>query len=238
VFDDLLLVVIAFATSTLTAVTGIGGGLMLIALMPGLLPAAAIVPIHAAVQLFSNSSRAFFGWRHVRREFVLAFIGGAIPGGALAAGLTLEINLEYTPLFIAIYILVTVWGPRFELRRPVKAELALIGMLQTGLSMLVGATGPMGQAAMLRHGLQRDSLVVTGAFLMSFTHLIKIILFLLLGFGFAAYWKIILGMSAGVVLGALLGTQLRYRIPEPGFRRILKWLLTLLAVRMIYLTLA
>ncbi len=57
--NDLLLIVIAGATSMLTAVTSIGGGMMLIVIMPGFLPAAAIVPVHALVQLFSNSSLHF-----------------------------------------------------------------------------------------------------------------------------------------------------------------------------------
>ena len=102
--------------------------------------------------------------------------------------------------------------------------------------MLVGATGPMGQATLLRRGLQRDALVVTGALMTLFTHLIKIVLFALLGFAFVEYWKIIAGMSAGVIVGAWIGTHIRYRIDEQLFRRVLKWLLTLLALRMIYLT--
>ena len=236
--EQILLVLIAAATSTLTAITGIGGGMLLIAIMPGFLPAAAIVPVHGAVQLFSNSSRAFFGWRFIRWEFVLAFIGGAIIGGLLAAGITLEINLEYTPLLIAAYILFTVWGPGLEFKRPLKGEFVVIGMLQTGLSMIVGATGPMGQATLLRRDLNRDALVVTAAFMMTFTHLIKVTLFALIGFSFTNHWKIIVGMSVAVILGALLGTHIRYRIPEKLFRQGLKWLLTLLALRMIYITLA
>lgn len=236
--NDWLLPLLALATSTLTAVTGIGGGMILIALMPGLLPAASIVPVHAMVQLFSNSSRALFGWRFLRWEFVLAFVGGGIVGGTLAAGIRSEIDLEYTPLLIAAYILYTVWGPPLRLKRPPRGEFALIGMLQTGLSLLVGATGPMGQASLLRHGLQRDALVVTGALMTTFTHLIKVLLFALLGFAFVDYWRIILGMSAGVVIGAFIGTHIRYRIDEKIFRQILKWALTLLALRMIYLTYA
>jgi uncharacterized membrane protein YfcA len=116
--SDILLVAIAAGTSTLTAITGIGGGMMLIAIMPGFLPAAAIVPVHAAVQLFSNSSRAFFGWRFIRWEFVLGFVGGAIAGGAIAAGITREIDLQYSPLFIAAYILYSVWGPGLKLNIP------------------------------------------------------------------------------------------------------------------------
>lgn len=236
--NDLLLVAFALATSTLTAITGIGGGMMLIALMPGLLPPAAIVPVHAMVQLFSNSSRALFGWRHLRWEFLLAFVCGAIVGGLLAATIRREINLDYTPLLIAAYILYTVWGPELKLKIPARGEFVVIGLVQTGLSMIVGATGPMGQAALVRRRLQRDALVVTAALMMTWTHLVKILLFALLGFAFLDFWKIILGMSLAVVAGAWLGTHVRYRIPEDRFRIMLRWFLTLLALRMVYLTFA
>jgi len=236
--NDIFLILIAFATSTLTAITGIGGGMMLIAIMPGFLPPAAIVPVHAAVQLFSNSSRAFFGWQYLRWEFVLTFITGAIIGGVIAAGITREINLEYSPLFIAAYILYTIWGPKLKIGIPSRIEFIVIGAVQTGLSMIVGATGPMSQAALVRRQLRRDALVVTAALMTTFTHLFKIILFFLLGFSFVSYWEIILGMSAGVIAGAWLGTHIRYRIAEALFKKILRWLLTLLALRMIYITLA
>ncbi len=236
--NDWILLALALATSTLTAITGIGGGMILIALMPGFLPAAAIVPVHAMVQLFANSSRALFGWRFLRWEFVLAFVAGGIVGGLIAAGIRRKIDLEYTPLLIAAYILFTVWGPPLRLKRPPRGEFVFIGMLQTGLSMIVGATGPMGQAALLRRGLQRDALVVSGALMTTFSHLIKVCLFALLGFAFLDYWHIIVGMSAGVIVGAFIGTHIRYRIDEKIFRQILKGLLTLLALRMIYLTFA
>ena len=71
----------------------------------------------------------------------------------------------------------------------------------------------------------------------TFTHLIKVLLFALLGFSFVEYWQLILGMSIAVTVGALVGTRIRYQVPEALFRRILKWALTLLALRMIYLTL-
>lgn len=236
--SDLLLILIACGTSALTAVTGIGGGMILIAIMPGFVPAAAIVPVHAVVQLFSNSSRALFGWRFLRREFVLAFIAGSCVGGGIAAAITSKINLEYTPLFIAAYILFTVWGPRLQFKRALHGEFVLIGAVQTGLSMLVGATGPLSQAALIARRLQRDALVVSSALMTTFTHLIKVMLFALLGFSFASYWQLILGMSVAVIVGALLGTHIRYRVDETLFRRILKWALTLLALRMVYLTLA
>ena len=235
--NEILLIAFAFATSTLTAITGIGGGMMLIAIMPGLLPAAAIVPVHGAVQIFANAGRAFFGWRHLQWQYVLSFIAGGVVGGLLAAAIRSEINLEYTPLLIAAYILYTVWGPKLDLRIPPRGEFVTIGLVQTALSMIVGATGPMSTAALLRQGLKRDALVVSGALMTMFSHLIKFVLFALLGFAFVNYWQTIVGMSIAVIAGAWLGTRLRYRIPELRFKLMLKWLLTLLAFRMIYLTL-
>ena len=120
--NDLVLATIAFATSTLTAVTGIGGGMILVASMPGLLPAPAIVPVHALVQLVSNSSRVLFGWQFLHPGFILAFIAGGLAGGLLATGLLRQVNLEYTPLMIAAYILYSVWGPKLRFDIPQRLE--------------------------------------------------------------------------------------------------------------------
>lgn len=73
--------VIAVLTSTLTAVTGIGGGSLLIASMPGFLPNAAIIPVHAIVQLFSNLSRALFAYKNVCWNYVIGFLAGSVLGG-------------------------------------------------------------------------------------------------------------------------------------------------------------
>ena len=90
----------------------------------------------------------------------------------------------------------------------------------------------------MSRGLKRDALVVSGALMTTFTHLTKVLLFALLGFSFFEFWQLILGMSVAVIVGALIGTRIRYQVAEVLFRRILKWALTLLAFRMIYLTLA
>lgn len=83
--SELLLIPITFLTSCLTAVMGMGGGVLLIAAMPGLVPAAVIVPLHAATQLASNLSRAGFGWRDIDLGIVPAFVVGAVAGAWLGA---------------------------------------------------------------------------------------------------------------------------------------------------------
>lgn len=56
----LILGIITIFTSSLTAVLGIGGGLLLVGIMPSFLPIQNVVPIHAFTQLASNVSRALF----------------------------------------------------------------------------------------------------------------------------------------------------------------------------------
>ena len=43
-------------------------------------------------------------------------------------------------------------------------------------------------------------------------------------------------MSIAVIAGAYVGTHIRYRVAEKTYRQILKWLLTLLAIRIILIT--
>ena len=51
---EYFLVPVAFLTSALAGAIGMGGGVLLISVMPGLVPVHAIFPIHACTQLASN----------------------------------------------------------------------------------------------------------------------------------------------------------------------------------------
>ena len=88
------LVPIVFLTSSLTAVIGMGGGVLLITLMPGLVPPAAIIPVHACTQLASNVSRAAFGWRAIDPTIIPAFTIGAVAGAWLGGEIYASLNLQ------------------------------------------------------------------------------------------------------------------------------------------------
>ena len=235
--NEVLLIGIALMTSVITAIFGLGGGLMLIAFMPGLLPAVAIIPVHSVAQLASNASRAALTYRAIQWEYGLSFLMGSVFGGLFAAQLTQFINLDYIPLFIGAFILFNVWGPKLQLRSNPKGEFVTIGFLQTALGMVVGATGPMGLSTLVRKNLHRDALVVTSALFMTITHTVKIILFGFIGFSFAEYWQLCVGMVIAVILGSLIGTHMRHRVADQRFHLILKLILTALAIRMIVNTL-
>ncbi len=231
--------VFSFFTSLLTAITGVGGGMILIAAMVGVVPAAALVPVHAVIQLASNVSRAGFGWRHIRWEYMTAFVAGSIIAGALGSQFIRLINLDYITLFVAAFILLSVWVPNWiNVLLNERSEMFSIGVVQTGLGTMGGTTGPLANASLMRLACARDEVVTTVAAQMSVTHIIKIMAFSLLGVSIWSWWPLMTGMSVGVILGSWVGTRSRAKLNEQLFKRIVNILLTVLALRMVYLTLA
>jgi uncharacterized membrane protein YfcA len=228
-----LLIPVAFLTSCLAGAIGMGGGVLLIALMPGLVPAAAILPIHALVQLASNVSRAAFGWRHIDWTLVPAITVGAVAGAVVGGGVYANLELHWLPAIIGGLIILLTWVPLPQPRGGGQLSLLLLGFYQSGLGMLAGATGPLGAAVLARRSIQRDWLVVNTASYMSVNHLIKAGAFALIGFSFGPWLWLIAAMVVASVLGSLVGTWLRRFIPQVDFQRWFRLLVTLLALRMI-----
>jgi uncharacterized membrane protein YfcA len=229
------LIAVALVSSAVAGVFGMGGGVLLITLMPGLVPVAAIIPLHAATQLASNGSRALFGWRHIDASLILPFLGGALAGAAVGARVFQHLDLEWLPALIGVFILAITWLPLPLVKGRGRWSLVLLGFYQTGIGMLVGATGPLGAAMLARRNTRRDWLVVNTAVYMSSNHLLKMLAFGMMGFAFADYWLLLLGMVVGVIVGSWMGTQLRQTVPEGNFQFWFKLLLSLLALRMILL---
>lgn len=231
--SELVLVPIAFLTSCLAAVIGMGGGVLLLMLMPGLVPTAAILPIHALTQLASNLSRAGFGWRSVDPGIVPAFAAGAMAGVWLGAQVYQTLDLRWLPAVIGMFIIVFTWLPLPPARGGGQLALAVLGFFQTGLGMVAGATGPLGAAVLLKRNSERDWLVVNTAVYMVLNHTLRVFAYFAIGFSFAPWWPLVIGMVTAGIVGSWVGTRLRRLVPQRDFRKWFRLLVTALALRMI-----
>jgi len=235
--SELILVSIVFLTSCLTAVIGLGGGVLLLMLMPGLVPTAAILPLHALTQLASNLSRAGFGWRSIDLRIIPAFTAGALVGSWLGAGIYEALDVRLLPAFIGITILVFTWLPLPLVRGGGDIALGLVGFFQTGLGMLAGATGPLGAAVLMQRNTQRDWLVVNTAVYMTVNHGLRVMAYFAIGFSYAPWWELLIAMVLAGICGSWLGTRLRGVVPQRDFHQWFRLLVSVLAVRMILLAL-
>jgi len=224
---------ISIFTSFVAGIVGVGGGLMLIAILPSFLPLQALIPIHGFTQMFSNLSRAYFGYKDIAFEVVPKFLIGSVFGVSLIALILDMISLEYIPLFIGIYILLSLWSKKFNDKIKKYENYYLIGFLQSGLSVVVGATGPLTMTLLLKEYDDKNKVVATAALLMSITHCMKVLVFVYFGFMFSEYIDVITIMVLGVILGSYISTKLRDKIDGKKLLFAIKILLTILALKLI-----
>jgi len=232
-YEEIVLALLTFLTSTIAGIVGIGGGMILVVILPSFLPLNALIPVHGLTQMSSNISRAIFGYQDIRKEVIPKFLLGSLCGISVFAGIIYYISLEYVPLFIGMYILLSLWSKRFNERIKRYESYFLAGFFQTGLSIIVGATGPLTMTLLLKDYNNKDQVVATGAALMGITHSLKVFVFIFFGFVFLDYLSILSAMIIGAIAGSYAGTLLRDKIDGKKFLFALKLLLSVLALKLI-----
>ena len=226
-----LLVVASFFTSALTAAFGVGGGVAMLALMGLFVPVAALIPVHGAVQLGSNTGRAWHQRAHVRLDVAAPFVAGSLIGAAAGVFLVVQLPDAVLKLVLGIFIIAVTWAKIPGIEGLGRAGLAAGSAALALLTMLVGATGPL-LAAFFSQILSGDrkALVATHAAGMTVQHALKILVFGLAGFAFWEWLPLVGAMIGSGYLGTMYGSRLLDRLPEESFRRWFRIGLTLLAL--------
>lgn len=231
----LALVAASALTSAVTASLGIGGGVLLLAIMAIVLPPAAIVPVHGMVQLGSNAGRAAMTLRHVNLQLIVWFAPGVLLGAWLGSLFLIDLPLSLIQLCIAGFILLLCWGPPIPRIATGPIGTLVAAGATTFISLFVGATGPL-VAAFVKQQQQgeRFSTVATFAAAMCLQHAPKAIVYGAAGFVFADWLGLILLMTGAGVLGTWAGLHMLRRLSNQRFTWIFNALLTLLALRLIW----
>lgn len=226
----LLLAGLSLLSAALTAALGAGGGLLLLAAMAGLLPAPAVIPVHGIVQLGANAGRAAFTARHVDTGITTWLLAGGILGAAAGTPLLVALPAAALQLTVGLFVLAMLWMPLPRPSTGSRAATLAFGACAGGLSLFVGATGPLVGAFLQGRALGRVATVATLAACMTGLNVFK-----LLAFGFAGFaWQRWLGLAALMIACGLAGTWLGLRvlrgIPEERFQHLFRVLLTGLAL--------
>ena len=226
----------ALITATISALIGMGGGVLLLALMTLALPYQVLIPIHGVIQFVSNFSRSYLLRVHVNKTFLFAFLLGT-PIGTLIAFFLLssvkDSSVYY--LLLAILILYSVFKPK-KLPAIVltKNGWFVLGILASLLSPLLGATGPLLAVFYVRDDLAKEEIIATKAAQQMFLHLLKIPLFLNLDFNYGEYLDLLTIMIVGVLVGTFGGVKALKRLDQNLFRKIFKTVLFISAMRLLY----
>jgi uncharacterized membrane protein YfcA len=232
-----LLALAAAASSALSAVVGMAGGITLLAVMLLYVEPAVAIPLHGAVQLVSNATRAVVQRRHVAWPVVPRFAALLLPAAFAGLALSSALPPAAARLAIGIFVLIATWRPGW-LAAPAASGDPLRRMVAVGgavgfLSTTIGATGPLMAPFFLHLDLTRQSLVGTKAVCQALGHLAKLAAFGALGFAFAAWLGPLALLSAAVVAGTWAGSLLLERVDEATFRHLYVGVLTAIALRLV-----
>lgn len=226
-----LLVAASFFTSALTASFGVGGGIAMLALLGVFVPVAVLIPVHGAVQLGSNSGRAWVQRAFIRWGVAAPFIAGSVVGAIIGAFVVVQLPDAVLKIALGTFIIAITWARIPGIERMNRAGLAIASVLLALLSMVVGATGPLVSPVLAQFlAGDRKALVATHAAGMIVQHGLKIVVFALAGFSFGDWLPMVLAMVATGYLGMRYGSRLLDRMPENTFRFWFKLGLTLLAL--------
>ncbi len=229
-----VLLVVNFITSAFTATVGLGGGVAILAVLANLLPVAAIIPIHAVVQLSNNSSRTILNRSHVLWKLVGWFTLGALAGGVVAASVVVTLPRPVLQLALGVFVLYSVFGPKPTKLSFGRTGTVIGGALTTFATFFVGATGPLVAAILPYRDMSKHEVVATHGACMVLQHLLKIVFFGLLGFAFLPWAGFLVAMLVTGFFGSYLGRFMLGRIPEQKFVFVFRAVILLLAVRLVY----
>ena len=228
----------SFFTAFIGLFTGTAGGLILLALMAVVMPAASVVPVHTLVQLGSGFSRTVIMWRWVMRGTILPFLAGAVVGAVLGAKTFVALPPSILLGILGVFILIVTWLPKLGRLGAERGRFAVVGFAATFLGVFVSATGTIVAPFVASASPDRRNHAATLGALMMSVHILKLGAFAALGFSVWDYVPLIIAMVSTGAVGNWLGEVALARTSEQRFRIILQIGLTILALRLIWNALA
>jgi uncharacterized membrane protein YfcA len=241
VYITVILAVAAFATAVLSGIIGMGGGMLLLAVLLSFMPHSEAIPVHAAVQLASNGTRILAFLRHVDWRAFGRFCLGVVPGGAIGATALWMLgepgaSEPYWKMLVGAFILFVSLKPKAKKggKTPSAWDFPLFGLLAGAAALTVGAVGPLIAPVFARQQMVKERLIATKAMCQMVTHIGKIPAFLLIrNLDPRSLGLVTLIMIAMVIPGTLLGKRLLRHVSEQHFVILYKVALTVAGLKVL-----
>jgi len=166
------------ATSFLSGIFGMAGGMILIGVLLAIMPLPEAMALHAVTQMASNGWRALLWLKYVMWRSVAAYLVGA------AIAMTLWSLTQYVPSkAIALLLLgttpfmVRLMPARLHPNPESSVQGVIYGMICTTLLLLTGVAGPLLDTFFLGGGTDRREKIATKGICQLFGHGAKLVYF-------------------------------------------------------------
>jgi uncharacterized protein len=207
----LILTAAVLATSFLSGIFGMAGGMILMGILLVLLPVEKAMVIHGVAQFASNGWRAVLGWRTIQWRVFRGYTAGAAV--VFTAMLLLDAKLSRGAVMIVlgatpflVYLLPA--NLRLDVDRP--GHSFACGLTCMGVQMLSGVSGPLLDTFFVRSAMTRHEVVATKAAVQTLSHATRVAFF---GTLVASSGEALgVGLVALLVVSAIVGTSASRRV--------------------------
>jgi uncharacterized membrane protein YfcA len=216
-----ILALSATATSFLSGILGMAGGLILMGILLALMSVPSAMMLHGITQLASNGWRAFLWRAHIDWRVFRGYLWGSLAVLALFVVFRFVVSKPWVLITMGLTPFVAVLLPeRLHLNVERRGHSGLCGAICAALSLTAGVSGPILDTFFVRSKMSRHAVVATKATTQSLSHTLKIGYFggvLALGGGGVAPWLGLM-MVAFSVIGTTLSTRVLERMSDNAFR--------------------
>ena len=245
--EIIILIISAFITSSISAVLGMGGGIILLGIMAIIIPNGyMVIALHGIIQLISNTTRTFVFRKYLKKKLIKQFLIGALIGAGFSAIIIFllikffevssasEIKVDFLKPLIGIFIIWYLFlkGPKKEKE---SKSFIKVGGISGLASIFVGATGPLIAPFFLNSNLSKENIIANKAACQMITHLTKIPLFIFFfNVNYIEEYKLLFPLILAVFIGTNFGKKILNMIPEKIFIRLFKTTLFIIAIKLIF----
>ena len=234
------LLLTVFATSLLSGIFGMAGGILLMGVFTALMPVGAAMVTHGAVQLIANGFRAVLHRRHLRWSIAIVYLFSSALVALVVSALSFTPSKAWVYLLLGI-VPILVWVPErwivLDAARPMQSFAA--GLVVTGCNLAAGAAGPLLDIFFVRTGLTRHEIVATKAATQVFSHLAKIVVYGVPLWSEGAAGVVppagfFVAMVPVSMAGGWAGGLILDRMSDGGFKQITRWMLTVIGATYLF----
>lgn len=228
-----LIVAGSFLAALVNAAFSAGGALIILAVTSFVLPVSAIVPIHSTLLIGSTSTRTLLFWRDIDWKIAGPFLVGSVFAVAIGSRIYVQLPDTFIATALSAVMLIAIWLPEVRWRPKLRHPWVAVGFIHSLLSTLF-AYGALLHAIILHTGLKKRQIVATMGASLTGMGLFKITGYALNGFDYVPYMQTIGCAIAAAFLGTWVGRMVIDKISEQLFRAVFRALVTLTALRLLY----
>lgn len=217
----LITAISVLATSFLSGIFGMAGGMILMGVLVAFMPVSAAMVLHGAAQLTANGWRALLWRRRIDFGIFSRFLIGLLTAGLLFTFIGFIPDRAMVLITLGILpFLVLVIPRRYVPQVTDRWGAELCGFMNTAMQFIAGVSGPLLDIFYVRTEMDRRTVVATKAACQACAHLAKLIYF---GHAVGAGGSIPTLLLVLAVVMAIAGTSLSKfvleRLNDQQFRR-------------------